>query len=72
MVINLLACAGDDWVLSSGDDGVGKMGKAEKRKVVTVADVRKRYQDELDRRSVIEGERFEFGYGDGGDEMDIF
>lgn len=73
-VINLLACVpGDGWVLSGGedaDDGIG--GK--KRKLVTIKDVRKEYQDELDRRSMIENGRFGFGYADGegeGDEMDV-
>lgn len=75
-VINLLACVpGDGWVLSGGedaDDVIGIGGK--KRKLVTIKDVRKEYQDELDRRSMIENGRFGFGYSDGEgerDEMDV-
>lgn len=67
-VINLLACAGEGkgWVLSEDVDG----GKG-KRKIVEVKDVRALYQRELDRRSVIEGGRFGFVGGGGGDEMDV-
>lgn len=58
-------------MLSDGDDadGIGRR----KRKLVTIKDVRKDYQDELDRRSMIENGRFGFGYTDscGGDEMDV-
>lgn len=71
-VINLLACIpGDGWVLSGGDDADGIGGR--KRKLVTIKDVRKEYQDELDRRSMIENGRFGFGYAEsgGGDEMDV-
>jgi nuclear pore complex protein Nup160 len=61
-VINLLSCSGEGWVLSGGKDGRGsELGK---RKVVTLEDVRKKYQDELDRRSLIENGRFGFGEGD--------
>ena len=70
-VINLLACVpGDGWVLSGGDDADGIGGR--KRRLVTIKDVRKEYQDELDRRSMIENGRFGFGYAEGeGDEMDV-
>lgn len=73
-VINLLACAGkeNDWVLSEGDGGGLKMGAhavKEKRKVVTIHDVRRDYQSELDRRSIIESGRF--GFVGGGEEMDM-
>ncbi|KAL8717789.1 MAG: hypothetical protein Q9225_005004 [Loekoesia sp. 1 TL-2023] len=78
-VINLMACIGgenenigkrdnDDandggaWLLSAADGG--------KRKVVTISDVRKGWQKELDRRSAVEGGRWGFGLV-GGDEMDI-
>ncbi|KAK4690198.1 hypothetical protein P7C71_g6529, partial [Lecanoromycetidae sp. Uapishka_2] len=62
-VINLLACAGKEnaWVLSEGDGGGAKMGLPavrEKRKIVTIDDLRRDYQKELDRRSVIESGRF--------------
>ena len=65
-VINLLACAGKEnaWVLS-------REGK-DKRAVITIEDVRRGYQKELDQRSVIENGRFGFGDGGGeGDEMDV-
>ncbi|KAL8830259.1 MAG: hypothetical protein Q9170_005811 [Blastenia crenularia] len=79
-VINLMACIGGEndsagwmdgksakdgeaWLLSfNGDDG--------KRKVVTISDVRKGWQKELDRRSVIEGGRWGFGLV-GGDKMEL-
>lgn len=77
-MINLLACVpGDGWVLSGGedaDDGIGIGIGGKKRKLVTIKDVRKEYQDELDRRSMIENGRFGFGYADGEgerDEMDV-
>lgn len=70
-VINLLACAGEGWVLSGGDEGA-KIGNGEKRRVVMIKDVRKSYQDELDRRSMIENGRFGFGYTNGEeDELDV-
>ncbi|KAL8761214.1 MAG: hypothetical protein Q9184_002646 [Pyrenodesmia sp. 2 TL-2023] len=67
-VINLMACIGDvggntnekrseAWLLSAADGG--------KRRVVTIEDVRKGWQKELDRRSVVEGDRWEFGLADG-------
>ncbi|KAL8963150.1 MAG: hypothetical protein Q9193_000551 [Seirophora villosa] len=69
-VINLLACTGSDgddsrgeaWLLSGADGG--------KRRVVTIEDVRKGWQKELDRRSVVEGGRWGFGLGDG-EEMEL-
>ena len=74
-IINLLACAGSNngWVLNTKVKGgkVGIGGKA-KRTVVTIGDVRGGYQEELDRRSVIESGRFGFGAGiHGTDEMDV-
>jgi nuclear pore complex protein Nup160 len=78
-VINLLSCAGEGWVLSGGKEsrgsgaGIGAAagvgGVVTKRKVVTLEDVRKTYQDELDRRSVMENGRF--GFGLGFDAMDV-
>lgn len=78
-LINLLACAGKEngWVLSEGDGGALRMANhavEEKRKVVTIEDVRRAYQKELDTRSVIESGRFGFGVGGGEreeDEMDM-
>ncbi|KAL8929934.1 MAG: hypothetical protein Q9208_001078 [Pyrenodesmia sp. 3 TL-2023] len=72
-VINLMACIGDEdsntnekrneaWLLSAVDGG--------KRRVVTIEDVRKGWQKELDRRSVVEGGRWGFGLGDG-EEMEL-
>ncbi|MCJ1245029.1 hypothetical protein MMC30_002230 [Trapelia coarctata] len=54
VAINAFALVGEDegWVLVGGRE-VGK-----KRKVVTVGDVRKSFQEELDRRSVLESGRF--------------
>lgn len=68
-VINLLSCAGEGWVLSGGKErrGSGIMVGG-KRRIVTLEDVRKKYQEELDRRSVIENGRFGF---DEGDAMDV-
>ncbi|KAL8673373.1 MAG: hypothetical protein Q9168_002199 [Polycauliona sp. 1 TL-2023] len=67
-IINLMACIDDGesdtkeaWLLSSAERG--------KRKVVTIEEVRKGWQTELDRRSVVEGGRW--GFGMMGDEMDL-
>ena len=75
-VINLLACAGKEegWVLSGGSTSGGE-GSVDgpagtKRKMVTLQDVRRGYQKELDRRSVIESGRYDFG-GGGGEAMDV-
>jgi len=59
------------WVLVGGSEG-GKEGG--KRKVVRLKDVRRGYQEELDRRCVLEGGRFGILGGSGeeegeGDEM---
>lgn len=72
-VINLLSCAGEGWVLSGGKGSAGGVGgiserggKGEggKRKLITLEDVRRSYQEELDRRSVLENGRFGFDEGD--------
>ena len=67
-LINLMACiesgereAKGEWLLSSADGG--------KRRVVTIGDVRKGWQKELDRRSLVEGGRWDFGMVV--DEMDL-
>ncbi|KAL8894618.1 MAG: hypothetical protein Q9192_004182 [Flavoplaca navasiana] len=68
-VMNLMACIDDSgdrerkeaWLLNDADGG--------KRRVVTIEDVRKGWQKELDRRSVVEGGRW--GFGMVGDEMDL-
>lgn len=77
-IINLLSCAGKEnaWILAKGfgKDGFGdsraRKGPAvpTRRRVFTIDDIREKYQEELDRRSAIEGGRFGFV---GGDEMDI-
>lgn len=70
-VINLLACARESWVLVGVDDA-GKTGSGGRRKVVTLKDIRKEYQDELDRMSMLENGRFGFGYANGAEDgMDV-
>lgn len=84
-LINTLACIDPSqaWVLSTtkrvstSEDTTGaKKNKPAstdlvKRKVVTIDDVRKQYQDELDRLAYIANDQFSFtGPGAGGDEMD--
>ncbi|KAL9018327.1 MAG: hypothetical protein Q9185_004360 [Variospora sp. 1 TL-2023] len=69
-VINLLACTGNDADDSGGEAWLLSAANGRKRKVVTIDDVRKGWQKELDRRSVVEGGRWEFGLGDG-DEMEL-
>ncbi len=69
-LINLLACVQPEqaWILAKGSrKEEGQQGK--KRKVVTLEDVRRGYQKELDRVAMIEGNMFSFGGG--GDEMDV-
>ena len=63
-IINLLECAGKEnaWLLSGGSTEVGG-GSKEKRKVVTVDDLRASYQKELDRRSLIDRGNFSFTNG---------
>jgi len=68
VAIDAFALLGEDegWVLVGGKE-VGK-----KRKVVTVGDVRRGYQEELDRRCVLESGRFGIVGGEEeeeGDEM---
>lgn len=66
-VINLMSCATEKWVLVGGVDG----GIGEKRRLVTIEEVRKRYQDLLDEMSVIETGNFDFGLAETGETMDI-
>lgn len=70
VLMNVLACVGEGqaWVLAGAEDG----GK--KRRVVTLEEVRRGYQEELDRRSVLESGRFALVGGEGegdGMEMDV-
>ena len=68
VIINLLACAGDDggWLLTQKENGDGP-----KQKIVTIEEIRAMYQKELDRRSVIENDRFEFGFDGAMQEMEV-
>lgn len=66
VLMNVLACVGEGqaWVLAGAEEG----GK--KRRVVTLEEVRRGYQEELDRRSVLESGRFALVGGEG-DGMDV-
>ncbi|KAK6189195.1 RecA recombinase Rhp51 [Pestalotiopsis sp. IQ-011] len=76
MLINTLSCVDEKqaWITTEGDGGdgakSGSLGGAGKRKVVTLADIRRRYQDELDRISAISGDQWPLVPMDG-DEMDL-
>lgn len=63
MLINALSCVDPKqaWVFS---EGFNMEGKVEKRKVVTLADVRRGYQEELDRIAAIQNNQFGFEEGD--------
>lgn len=68
MLINVLSCVDPKqaWVFDEGIPGV--QDKASKRKVVSLTDVRKQYQDELDRIAAIQNNQFGF---EADDVMDI-
>ena len=78
LLINAMACIGekDAWVLYepvaekkgliNGTKGEQREGK---RRLVTLDDVRREYQEELDRRAALEQGRF--GFVDEGVEMDV-
>lgn len=69
MLINVLSCVDQKQAWIATSDGFGGRDDArKKRKVVTLADVRKEYQDELDRIAAIQNNQFGFAAGD---EMDI-
>lgn len=77
MLINTLASVQPDqaWILAEQrvDEnapawGIGKAKGILKRRVVTLEDLRKEYQAELDRVSAMENGQFAFA---GGDEMDV-
>ncbi|MBE3041290.1 hypothetical protein IMZ48_01630 [Candidatus Bathyarchaeota archaeon] len=61
LLINALSCVDPKqaWVFSEPQAKEG--GKKEKRKVVTLADVRTGYQEELDRIAAIQNNQFGFG-----------
>ncbi|KAL1585332.1 hypothetical protein WHR41_05811 [Cladosporium halotolerans] len=69
LLINTLACCGEGegWLLAEPIEGVHQAGQ--KRKLVTLEEVRRDYSAELDRRSDILQGRFPLV---GGDEMDVF
>ncbi|KAI5245957.1 hypothetical protein E4T42_06584 [Aureobasidium subglaciale] len=77
VLINTLACCGKDegWILAERVEEEYQRGKSvsakhnKKRKIVTLEDVRKEYQAELDRRSEMQQGRFALTAGD---EMDMF
>ena len=69
LLINTLACCGqeDAWLLADPIEGVSVVGM--KRRLVTIDEVRREYGAELDRRSdVLQGR---FPLVGGGDEMDV-
>lgn len=72
LLINTLSCCGDEaWILAEPTTDTGKG----KRRVVTLEDVRREYQGELDRRSEIAQGRFPLVglNGDAGAmEVDVF
>lgn len=67
LLINALSCVDPKqaWIF---DEGVSEGEKGAKRKVVSLADIRKQYQDELDRIAAIQNNQFGF---EAGDIMDI-
>jgi nuclear pore complex protein Nup160 len=71
-LINALSCVEPKqaWILSEEPPRKGSTGKntQPKRKVVTLDDLRRAYQDELDRIAAIQNNQFAFA---GGDEMDV-
>ncbi|KAM0702986.1 hypothetical protein Q7P35_010418 [Cladosporium inversicolor] len=70
LLINTLACCGEGegWLLADPIEGVHQAGQ--KRKLVTLEEVRRDYAAELDRRSDILQGRFPLVGG--ADEMDVF
>jgi nuclear pore complex protein Nup160 len=72
-LINALSCVDpkEAWVLAEElprKQAPGVKTAQPKRKVVTLEDIRKAYQEELDRIAAIENNQFAFA---GGDEMDV-
>lgn len=72
LLINALSCVEPKqaWILSEEPPKKGSSGKNNqpKRKVVTLDDLRRSYQEELDRIAAIQNNQFAFA---GGDEMDV-
>jgi nuclear pore complex protein Nup160 len=72
-LINVLSCVDSDqaWILNEAPLQKGRASKnadQPKRRVVTLNDIRKEYQAELDRIAAIANNQFAFGDGD---EMDV-
>ncbi|KAK7753701.1 hypothetical protein SLS62_004324 [Diatrype stigma] len=68
MLINVLSCIDPKQAWIAIEAAPANGAAATKRKVVTLADVRKEYQDELDRIAAIQNNQFGFAAGD---EMEI-
>lgn len=69
MLINVLSCVDHKqaWITTEGapnSRASGSLGGPGKRKVVTLADIRREYQNELDRIAAIENNQFGFAAGD--------
>jgi nuclear pore complex protein Nup160 len=63
LLINALSCvdAKQAWIFDEGVPQAGAAGQTpSKRKVVSLADIRKQYQDELDRIAAIQNNQFGF------------
>jgi nuclear pore complex protein Nup160 len=67
LLINALSCVDPKqaWIFDEGAPALYQNGDgASKRKVVSLADIRKQYQDELDRIAAIQNNQFGFEAGD--------
>ncbi|EFY89787.1 hypothetical protein MAC_04219 [Metarhizium acridum CQMa 102] len=67
LLINALSCVEPQqaWIFDEGAPALHQNGDgASKRKVVSLADIRKQYQDELDRIAAIQNNQFGFEAGD--------
>ena len=72
-IINLLSCTSEDkaWILSKGGNDMLRGGQG-KRGVVSLGNLREQYQEELDRRSIIDGGKYAFtGNDEEGDAMEL-
>ena len=79
LLINAMACVGKEeaWVIREPIaqkngliNGTAKEKKEGKRGLVTLDDIRREYQEELDRLAALEHGRFAF-HDEDGDEMDV-
>lgn len=67
LLINALSCvdAKQAWIFDEGTAGLERQGaEPVKRKVLSLADIRKQYQDELDRVAAIQNNQFGFEASD--------